>query len=67
MSLMPPAIYRNIGDEVPASERLIYRTFIDRLESSSLTPAVLATAKACGVSRRRVLAIIRAHNQEVFS
>jgi hypothetical protein len=68
---LPPVIYRDIGEGVQASERLIYRVFIDRLMAERdhpipITMSILRTAEACGVSRRRVLAIVRQHNQEVF-
>lgn len=65
---LAPVILRDPGDEVDASARLVYRTYIDALEQPSRTTperAILRAARRCGVSRRRVLEVIRSINQEV--
>jgi len=63
-----PAIIREPGDELPVAQRLIYRTFMQHLleNGTSTTRAVLRTAADCGVSRRRVLEVIRAVNDGVL-
>jgi len=59
-------IVREPGDELPVAERLIYKTFVQHLEDparpTSTPRAVLRTARSCGVSRQRVLDIIRKAN-----
>lgn len=63
-----PWVVREPGDELPISEAVVYRAFIESLDRPSrATPerAVLRAAARCGVSRRRVLEIIRKVNAEL--
>jgi hypothetical protein len=65
MSLVYAAI-REPGDELPISERVIYKSFVKHLEEPTSPPrAILRAARDCGVSRQRVLDIVRLVNQEV--
>lgn len=68
MSLLPPVIFRDIGDEAPDSARVVYAAFIRHLESPT-TPhrAMLRAAADTGVSRKRVLDIVRAENPNLFA
>jgi hypothetical protein len=66
---LPPVIYRDIGEEVPASDRIIYEAFIDALERPSRTTperAVLRARQRCGVNRQLVLDVIRSINVEAL-
>lgn len=60
---LPPVIVRDIGEEVPAADRVIYSAFVRHLDSpTSPARAALRAARECGVSRQRVIEIVRAHN-----
>lgn len=62
-----PWVIREPGDELPLSEQVVYRAFIEALDRPSrATPerAILRAAVRCGVSRRRVLEIVRKVNDE---
>lgn len=62
-----PVIIREPGEEIPASDRLIYRAFIEEIDKgTSPLRAALRTAQRCGVSRRRVAELIRTVNKEVI-
>ena len=66
---LPPVILRDIGDEIPASDCVIYEAYINALDRPSrATPerAVLRAAKRCGVSRTRVLEVVREINREAL-
>jgi hypothetical protein len=60
---LPPIIFRDIGDEVPASDKIIYRAFVRHLtdNGTSAPRAILRAAADCGVPRSRVIAVVRAH------
>lgn len=60
-----PFIYRDIGEEVPASDRIIYAAFIRHLESGRtprLFTSVKRAARDCGVPSMRVLEVVRKYN-----
>ena len=66
---IPPVVYREPErGAIPTSEFLIYRCFIEHLHSRT-TPerAVLRAARDCGVSRRRVLEVVRSINADVLT
>ena len=66
---LPPIIYRDIGDEVPDSKRVIYDAYINALSHPSRTSperAILRAAERCGVSRQRVLEVVRQVNIEAL-
>lgn len=63
-----PYIKREPGDEVQASEKIIYRVFLDCLSNPSRTSiehAIVRAAHRLGVPRRRVLDIVRKVNNDV--
>lgn len=63
-----PVIIREPGEEIPASDRVIYRAFIREVtkppKGTSYPRAILRASRQCGVSRSRVLDIIRQVNKE---
>lgn len=60
---LPPVIVRDIGEEVPAAERVVYAAFVRHLETpTSPAHAILRTARECGIPRQRVIEIVRARN-----
>ena len=62
-----PVIIREPGDEVTASTRIVYRSFIEELDrGTSPERAILRTARRTGLPRKRVLAIIRDINKEAM-
>jgi hypothetical protein len=67
---LPPVIVRDPGVErTDPSERVIYNAYIESLDRPSRTSperAILRAAGRCGVSRRRVLDVIRRANPEVY-
>jgi hypothetical protein len=69
---IPPVIFREPDEgDVSTSERVIYDAFIEALEQPSRTSperAILRASGRCGVTRRRVLEVIRKINptQEVL-
>jgi hypothetical protein len=65
---LPPVLYRRPNESgLAASEYLIYRCFIKHLDApTSPARAILRAATECGVSRRRVLAIVRQVNPEAM-
>ncbi len=63
-------IRREPGDEVQASEAVIYRVFLESLDRPSRTSvehAILRASRRTGVPRRRVLEIVRKVNGGVDS
>ena len=63
---LPPVLYRDIGEEVDASDRLIYRSFMRHLGwhggvRITSTRAILRASRDCGVPVSRVLEVLRAH------
>jgi hypothetical protein len=65
-----PVIIREPGEEIPASDRVIYLAFIRSLDRPSRTTperAILRAARLCGVSRRRVVECVRSINKEALS
>ena len=68
MSLGPVIIREPGAEDVTAAERLIYAAFIAEVTATpptSYTHAVLRARTKCGVSRRRVLDVIRKVNAEL--
>lgn len=60
---LPPVILRDIGEEVPVAERVIYCSFVRHLDSGISPARAILRAKAeCGVTRNRVIDIVRKYN-----
>lgn len=65
-----PVVIREPGDEIPASDAVIYRAFINALDRPSRTSperAMLRAAHRTGVSRRRVWEVVRTLNEEALN
>ena len=60
-------IKREPGAELPLSEQVAYRAFVNALLQRRTTPerAILAAAGRCGLPRSRVLAIVRKANEGI--
>ena len=64
---LPPVIYRDIGEEVPASDRIIYAAFIRHLDAGRPTlRAAIDAGKDTGVKPQRVWAIVKHHRPDLF-
>jgi hypothetical protein len=67
---IPPVLLRDPGvDTVTSSERIVYDAYIESLDRPSRTSperAILRAAGRTGVSRRRVLEIVRKVNPEAL-
>jgi hypothetical protein len=59
-----PVIIREPGDEIPASDRVVYQAFIASLDGTTPERAILRASRRTGVPRRRVLEVIRSVNKE---
>lgn len=62
-----PWVIREPGEELPLSEQVVYRAFIECLDEGA-TPerAILRAARRCGVARPRALEIVRKVNAEML-